>query len=208
MRSEFSHPETPPEPAAAGSGEWFEIVDKADRVVGRARRSECHGNPKLVHRTAHVVVFSPAGEILLQKRNADKDIQPGKWDTAVGGHLACGEDYLQAARREMREEIGLPEDQPLEFLFDSRIRNEIEAENVRVFGTISRGPFRAQPEEVAELRFWTHEEIRTALGTGVFTPNLETELRRLDALGILRLSRTAAENEKTPRIFAADPRGK
>jgi isopentenyldiphosphate isomerase len=136
-----------------------------------------------VHRTAHVVVFSPEGDILLQKRAADKDIQPGKWDTAVGGHLAVGESYLQAARREMQEEIGLPADQPLELLFSSRIRNEIEAENTRVYRTVSRGPFRAQPDEIEQLRFWSREEIQAAMGTGIFTPNLEVELRRIEECG-------------------------
>jgi isopentenyldiphosphate isomerase len=181
MRPAKSPAPTPPSPnAVSGSEEYFEIVDDADRVIGRARRSDCHGNPALVHRTVHVVVFSPAGDILLQKRAADKDIQPGKWDTAVGGHLAPGEDYLAAARREMQEEIGLPPEQPLEYLFDTRIRNEIESENVRVFRTVSAGPFRPQPEEIEALRFWSRGEIRGALGTGVFTPNLEAELRRLD----------------------------
>ena len=72
---------------AAPPVEWFETVDVTDRVVGRARRSECHGNPALVHRTAHVVVFSSDGRLLLQKRPAHKDIQPGRWDTAVGAYV-------------------------------------------------------------------------------------------------------------------------
>ena len=56
--------------------------------IGMALRSQCHGNPQLLHHTAHVVVFHPdGGRILLQKRSMEKDIQPGKWDTAVGGHL-------------------------------------------------------------------------------------------------------------------------
>jgi isopentenyldiphosphate isomerase len=159
--------------------EMFEIVDDNDRVVGVAPRNKCHGNPELVHRTAHVVVFSSCGKILLQKRSADKDIQPGKWDTAVGGHLAPGETYLQAARREMHEEIGLPEDQQLNILFDNRIRNTVESENVRVFRTVSDGPFNPQSEEIDQLRFWTRGEIRRALGTDTFTPNLETELLQI-----------------------------
>jgi isopentenyldiphosphate isomerase len=166
-------------------GEWFEIVDDQDQVIGRAPRAECHGNPALVHRTAHVVVFSSDGRLLLQKRSADKDIQPGKWDTAVGGHLAPGETYEQGARREMREELGLPSDLPLVWLFRSKIRNEIESENVGVFQLVSDGPFHAQEEEIDELKFWSPGNLRRAVGTGIFTPNLEQEIRRLFAEGLL-----------------------
>ena len=159
--------------------EWFEVVDEQDRVCGRALRSECHGRPELVHRTAHVVVVSPDGQVLLQKRSLRKDIQPGRWDTAVGGHLAVGESYLEAARREMAEEVGLPLSQPLEHLFDSRIRNAVESENVRVFRTVSTGPFGVEPGDIDEIRFWSESELRAGMGTGVFTPNLEAELQRL-----------------------------
>jgi isopentenyldiphosphate isomerase len=164
--------------------DFFDIVDSEGAVIGSAPRSECHGNPSLVHRTAHVVVLSSDGRMLLQKRAADKDVQPGKWDTAVGGHLDLGEDYETAARRELAEELGLPENTPLRFLFDSRIRNEIESENVRVFATVHDGPFVFQQSEIDEVRFWSKEEIAAALGTGVFTPNLEVEVGELRKRGI------------------------
>lgn len=162
--------------------EWFDIVDGLDRVVGRATRGECHGNPALVHRTAHVVVFSADKRLLLQKRARTKDIQPGRWDTAVGGHLAEGEDYEQAARREMSEELGLDSSLPLQFLFNSRIRNEIESENVRVFALVNDGPFTRLESEIDELRFWTPRELADAVGTGVLTPNLEWEVEVLGEL--------------------------
>ena len=69
----------------------LDIYNNSGWRIGMALRSQCHGNPKLLHHTAHVVVFHPdGGRILLQKRSMDKDIQPGKWDTAVGGHLMLG----------------------------------------------------------------------------------------------------------------------
>lgn len=168
-------------PQAQDVEELFEVVDADDKVIGLARRRECHGNPKLTHRTAHVAVFHPDGRILLQRRSCAKDIQPGKWDTAVGGHLAPGEDYEAGARREMQEELGIPSDTKLEFLFKSQIRNAIESENVGVFGTISEGPFKFNPIEIDQVRFWTPEELVAELDAGApgFTPNLVTELKRL-----------------------------
>jgi isopentenyldiphosphate isomerase len=165
--------------------ERFEVVDESDCVIGTALRRECHGNPALIHRTVHVVVRSRDGRILLQKRGLAKDIQPGKWDTAVGGHLHQGESYEQAARRELAEEIGIAEDLPLPHLFDARIRNQVEAENVRVFGLVHEGPFSAQTSEIDALRFWSVAEVEGALGSGVFTPNLEVEIAELRARGLL-----------------------
>ncbi len=154
--------------------DWFEVVDENDCVIGRARRSECHGNPALIHRVSHVLVFNSIGQLLLQKRSMDKDIQPGKWDTSVGGHLDPGEDYLTAARREMQEELGI-KGCPLTFLYHSRIRNEIESENVATFLVIYDGEFHFARDEIDEVRFWNSEEIEASIGRDIFTPNFEEE---------------------------------
>jgi isopentenyldiphosphate isomerase len=58
--------------------EWVDIVDEQNQVVGRALRSDCHGNPSLIHRAVHVMIFIRAGELLLQLRGKTKKIQPGK----------------------------------------------------------------------------------------------------------------------------------
>ncbi len=150
------------------------------RVVGRAPRGACHGNPDLVHAVARVQVFDRQGRILLQLRSATKDIQPGKWDTAVGGHLRPGEEAAAAAQREMREELGVAPDQ-LEFLHRFLWRTPVESEWVTTYRTLHEGPFRPEPGEIAELRFWTRAEIESALGTGQFTPAFEDEYRRRPA---------------------------
>lgn len=154
--------------------EVFDIVDEDDRVIGQAPRSACHGNPALVHRVAHVLVFDRHNRLLLQKRSLTKDIQPGRWDTSVGGHLDPGESYLEAARREMREELGI-EDVPLTYLYASKIRNEIESENVATYLARYDGEVRFAADEIDEVRFWNPDEIVAALGAGIFTPNFEEE---------------------------------
>lgn len=162
------------------SDEIFEIVDENNVVIGTAKRSECHGNPSLIHRTVHVIVYHPDGRILLQKRSPLKDVQPGKWDTAVGGHMMPGEDFVTAARREMAEELGLAEKIPLKHVFDIKIRNSVESENVKVFSAVHSGPFNFQKEEIDEVRFWTVPELKAAIaGKNDFTPNLVYELKKL-----------------------------
>jgi isopentenyl-diphosphate delta-isomerase type 1 len=152
----------------------FEIVDEHDRVIGQASRSECHGNPALIHRVAHVHVCNRQGALLLQKRSLRKDIQPGRWDTSVGGHLEVGESYLQAARREMREELGL-EQHPLTFLYYSKIRNAVESENVASYLVHAEGPLPFCRDEIDEVRFWSAPEIEYCLDRGVLTPNFVEE---------------------------------
>jgi len=154
--------------------EIFDIVNAEDQVIGQAPRTRCHGNPSLIHRVAHVLVFDEAGRLLLQKRSATKDVQPGKWDTSVGGHLDPGEDYLSAAVREMQEELGISET-PLTFLYRYPLRNNFESENVATYLARHSGPFTFCLREIDAVRFWTAEEIDAELGSGVLTSNFEEE---------------------------------
>ncbi len=166
--------------------ELFDIYDEAGNRVGVAPRRECHGDPKLLHHTAHVVVFHPeTGAVLLQKRSGTKDIQPGKWDTAVGGHLALGEDYEAGARRELAEELGVTAPVELEYLFDSKIRNDIESEDVRVFAIRMAEGFTFQESEIDEIRFWTAAELFDPENRRNFTPNLCAELDELRRRGLI-----------------------
>ncbi|MDE5706082.1 NUDIX domain-containing protein, partial [Muribaculum sp.] len=87
--------------------EIFPVVEPDGRVVGKATRGECHGGSMLLHPVVHLHVVGPDHTLYLQKRAMTKDIQPGKWDTAVGGHVDFGESVDEALRREAREELVL-----------------------------------------------------------------------------------------------------
>ena len=114
------------------SEEVFPVVDSAGKVVGRATRGECHGGSMLLHPVVHLHVFNSSGELYLQKRPLWKDIQPGRWDTAVGGHVDYGETIAEALRREVREELGITEFTP-EAVAVYEFRSERERELVHVF---------------------------------------------------------------------------
>lgn len=164
-----------PKPAQGQDpSEWLVRVTEDDEVIGPIRRRDCHGHPENIHRSVHVLVLGRGGCLLLQKRSRLKDVQPGKWDTSVGGHVGWGQDYAEAARREAEEELGiaLP---AMERLYASRIRNRIESENIVTFLAESDGPFRPPAAEIDEVRFWTRSEIQASLGKGLFTPNFEEE---------------------------------
>ena len=162
---------------APSPDEMFDLVDEAGRPIGRARRRECHGNPDLIHPSVHVLVFNDRGELFLQKRSMRKETQPGRWDSSVGGHLHPGEDPLAGALRESEEELGL-RNVPLLLSHAYVWRCPRESEYVRTYIARCNGPFRLDPDEIDDGRFWTASEIEAAIGKGVLTPNLEHEWGR------------------------------
>jgi 16S rRNA (adenine1518-N6/adenine1519-N6)-dimethyltransferase len=98
----------PPTPAdeSRGADEQFPVVDKNDRILRSASRSEVHGN-NLLHRAVHILLFNEAGEVYLQQRSRSKDRHPLKWDSSVAGHVTAGETYDETAQRELNEELGV-----------------------------------------------------------------------------------------------------
>lgn len=91
---------------AQSGDEIFDVVDEEDRPIGREKRSVVHASG-LKHRAVHLFVFDKRGDLWLQKRSHLKDAMPEKWDSSAAGHLDAGEDYLPAAVRELKEEVGL-----------------------------------------------------------------------------------------------------
>nr|WP_320021922.1 NUDIX domain-containing protein [uncultured Draconibacterium sp.] len=164
--------------------EWVPLVDEQGKVTGQAPRSQVHNGSKLLHPVVHLHVLNKNGSILIQKRPANKLIQPGKWDTAVGGHISAGETLEQALKKEVFEEIGLKE-------FSAKLQkvykweSEVEAELIYLFTTYDYKGFGIQSDEVEELRFWTKKQVEKNLGKAIFTPNFEVEFRLLKELKLI-----------------------
>ena len=157
--------------------ERFPIVDEEGAVIGQATRGECHSGSKLLHPVVHLHVFDAQGNVYLQKRPEWKDIQPGKWDTAVGGHIDYGETPKEALRREVREELGITDFTP-EFIGTYVFESQREKELVYVHRTTYEGQVQPSKDELDDGRFWSIQEIREAIGQGVLTPNFESEFQR------------------------------
>jgi len=164
-------------PATDRDDELFPLVNEDGLVTGEATRGECHNGSMLLHPVVHLHVFNSQGELYLQKRPEWKDIQPGKWDTAVGGHIDAGEEVEQALRREAQEELGLTnfDPKPLKpYIFQSAREREF----VYPFSTVS-DVLLTPSAETDGGRFWSLSEIKEALGKGIFTPNFEQEFERV-----------------------------
>lgn len=158
--------------------ELFPIVDEQGNIIDAATRGECHSGSKRLHPVVHLHVFNSKGELYLQKRPEWKDIQPGKWDTAVGGHIDLGENVEQALKREVREELGITDfdyEQITSYVFESAREREL----VYVHKTVYDGPINPS-DELNGGRFWSIEEIKANIGKNVFTPNFENEIRKVN----------------------------
>ncbi len=158
--------------------EMLPIVDEEGNIIHAATRGECHNGSKLLHPVVHLHVFNSQGELYLQKRPEWKDIQPGKWDTAVGGHIDLGENVEIALRREAKEELGITDFTP-ELLISYIFESNKEKELIFAHKTIYDGSI-TPSEELNGGRFWSIEEIRAHIGTQVFTPNFESEFQKLN----------------------------
>lgn len=175
--------------------ELFPVTTEDGTITGTILRGEAHNGCKILHPVVHLHVFNSKGEIYLQHRPAWKDIQPDKWDTAVGGHIdysECldenknvaksldskthnGESIVATAlRREVREELGITNFTPIpmgHYVFEGPREREL----VYVNRTVYDGPINPSENELAGGKFWTKHEILESIGKGVFTPNFEDE---------------------------------
>lgn len=159
------------------SAELLPVVNESGDVVGCATRGECHNGPGLLHPVVHLHLFDSSGRLYLQFRPLWKEIQPGKWDTAVGGHIDWGEDVTAALQREVREELGITACTS-RFLQSYIFESERESELVYVYSAVYDGEIRPS-DELDGGRFWELDEVEAAIGKGVLTPNFEQEFLKV-----------------------------
>ena len=155
--------------------ELLEVVTESGEVISSLPRSEVHGNPSLIHRVVHALVFNSGGGLFLQKRSMNKDVAAGKWDTSVGGHVNAGETIDEALKREMEEELGITKCNP-GFLYTNIHSNEYETELVYTYSCTHDGAIDFQEDEIDEVRPWSMDEIRSNIGNGILSDNFEHEI--------------------------------
>ena len=155
--------------------ELIEVVTEKGEVIKVVTRSEIHGDPSLLHKVVHVLVFNSKNELFLQKRSMSKDVAPGKWDTSVGGHVNAGEILEDAVMREMEEELGINEGVP-EYLYSYIHSNPFETELVYTYKSLYDGEIIFQQDEIDEVRPWSMDEIKQNIGSGTMSDNFEHEI--------------------------------
>lgn len=182
---ELVYPTSPapvyPRPSAANPGhvpvldqEMLPLVEPSGLVYGQATRAYCHSGAKVLHPVVHLHIIDREGRIYLQKRSMEKDLLPGYWDTAVGGHVTYGEYALEALYREAGEELGLQAFNPVP-IGTNIWETERDREFVFVYAMVGHPDLAPDNAEVTEGRWWTPAQLEAAMGKRILTPNFEHE---------------------------------
>ncbi len=83
------------------------LVDEQNHGIGMAPKDTVHTDHTPLHRGFSLFVFNKKHELLLTRRAYTKKTFPGVWTNTVCGHPAPGEDVVDAAKRRLKDELGI-----------------------------------------------------------------------------------------------------
>ena len=152
-----------------------DLVDIIDTIfflpTGKTILKSLARKEGLMYSVVHLWIYNSKGDILLQHRCKEKKLYPNMWDISVAGAVDSGENPIQAAIREAKEEIGLiisKNELTEAFVYNENYifnGNKIN-EHAHVFlfeynGSIDS--FKLQKEEVDSVKFFSQSEIKNIL---------------------------------------------
>lgn len=148
------------------TNELLLVVDENNQPLDPLPRHIVH-KEGIWHRATGIWVVTKTGKILCQKRSLKKDIKPGMWEAFFGGHLGPQETYLESAKQELQEELGIPveENQLIPYkIFKSDKPKHKEFQHVFAFLLPDeKQAFSFEKEEIDELVWKTFPELEKIL---------------------------------------------
>ncbi len=168
--------------------ELVEVVNEKDEIVGKKMKSVCHLEG-IWHRISCVILFNSQGKIWLQTRKKGK-ISEGLLDYSASGHIKAGQNYEDAAYRELKEELGIKTKLTLLSLKTLYGKIDIEGNKVRhalrVYHGKNDGPFKIQESELEKIEAYELDKVKELVkeDSKLMTEGLKVGLS--DFLGIIR----------------------
>jgi len=153
----------------SAAAELVDVVDDEDRVVGTVTRARVRAE-RLRHRGVFIVVRRSGGEVLVHQRSPDKDVWPSAWDIAIGGVVAAGEGWDEAAARELAEEVGITGVVP-RFARSGRYADDDVDEVARVYALTWDGPIAFIDGEVVAAEWITPADLDARIAARPFCPD-------------------------------------
>ena len=193
--------------------EFLDVLDENGNSTGRTKlKQQVHSDGDW-HRAAHVWIVNSKGQLLIQKRSANKDSYPNMWHISAAGRVSAGEDTVTAAIREIEEELGIKvSPKQLEKLFTAKSKDVLndgkyfnnEFDDV-FLAHIDLNPsmINFQKSEIAEVKYIDFKELERLLRSGYpgYVPKTEEYYNKLFGLlrqryvfgGVLGATRTTAK---------------
>jgi isopentenyldiphosphate isomerase len=170
--------------------ELVDIVNEKNEVIGKDTRKATY-EKGLRHRASHIFLFNSKNEVFLQLRSKKKFWLPGYWGYSVGESLKSGETYEEAAKRGLKEELGIKKEIPIKkikvynvFTADKK-RNLVNKEISCLFKAKFDGKIKLNKKELDDGRFFSKKEIEVMLKNGTkFGPTTRKELIKLIKEGL------------------------
>ena len=143
--------------------EYIDIIDENNNITGIKKEKEQAHKDGNFHRSVHIWILNNKNEILLQKRGPNQKY-PNKWDVSSAGHVKAGESIIEAAKREVNEELGLiVEEKELEFIGinKSEKTHNKEFQYIYLYKTDKKeNEFVFKDGEVTAVRYFSYEELK------------------------------------------------
>lgn len=161
------------------------VVNENDEVIDYKTKAECHDDGGILHRAFSIFIFNQAGDLLLQKRSADKRLWPLTWSNSCCSHPRKGEIMDVATQRRLYEELGF--ETALRFLYKFQYQarydqtgSENEVCSVYI-GKVRSVDVNINPTEISEWTFISPKEMDTELKSSPekYTPWFQMEWKRI-----------------------------
>jgi len=160
------------------------LVDDADCAIGNLSKNECHDGDGVLHRAFSIFIFNNRGELLLQRRSAEKRLWPLFWSNSCCSHPRKGESMIEATSRRLQQELGITTELDHLFTFSYHARYldlGSEREMCWVYAGSSEDETRFNTNEIAEVRWISPAKLDREFRTrpGDFTPWFTREWPRV-----------------------------
>ena len=149
--------------------EILDIVDENNKIIGKTTKDQIL-KENLIHRGVVIFLFNKKDELFVHQRTNNMIIYPGMWSMTLGGSVVSGENFLKAAERETREEVGISNPKP-EFLFFDRYQSPLDNVIAAVYKLIYEGKITAQKEEIVKGFFVSLKKLEKMMEEKSFCPD-------------------------------------
>lgn len=157
--------------------EFLDLVDENDNIIGEVKISEANSNQNLIHREVAIFIFDDRDRVLLQQRSFQKIHEPGFWTIAAAGHVTKGLTPIEAAHKELEEELGF--DTELKFIEKFRYGIPTESRFMSLYlGKYSGEKIIPDPKEVAQAKFFSREDFAALVKSDVAMGKKSEEVAR------------------------------